>query len=276
MTVHGGPDPRLGVVAGARPRGLPALAGLVLAAFALVEGGLLLLGLLVTRVLSHTVVHREEGAFEREVLAHRTPLLDTLTRSGTVLGATRTVVALTAVGCVLLAVRGHGPRLPAFLVLAVAGETVLFVLASLVLHRVRPPIPHLDPAPPTSSFPSGHTAATVALWGGLALGLARTRPGHRCGCWRAGRRRAAGARPVLPALPGHALAHGRRRQRPVHAGLAAGAAGRAAAARRPARGHPGPLTPEPTGRARTTGTSRTTAASWEAATTATSTGSDQP
>lgn len=150
-----------------------------MAALALVEALLLGLGLLVTRVLAHGVVHDEENAFEREVLAHRGPLLDHLTRGGTVLGATTTVLALTAAGCVVLAVRGHGPRLPAFLVLAVAGETLLFVLASLVLHRLRPPIPHLDPAPPTSSFPSGHTAATVALWGGLALGLARTRPGSR-------------------------------------------------------------------------------------------------
>jgi len=61
---------------------------------------------------------------------------------------------------------------------AVAGETGLFLLASVIVHRFRPGIPHLDGAPPTSSFPSGHTAATIALACGLALGLARTRPGH--------------------------------------------------------------------------------------------------
>ena len=60
-----------------------------------------------------------------------------------------------------------------------AGETGLFLLAALVIDRERPPIPQLDVAPPTSSFPSGHTAATLALGCGLALGLARTRPGHR-------------------------------------------------------------------------------------------------
>lgn len=167
------------VVAGARPRTLPVLVALVVAAFVAVEGLLIGLGVLVTRVLAHGAVHRDELAFERTVAAHRTPLADHLTRAGTDLGATTTVVALTAVGCLVLAWRGHGPRLPAFLVLAVGGETVLFVIASVVLHRVRPPIPHLDAAPPTSSFPSGHTAATVALWGGLALGLRRTRPGHR-------------------------------------------------------------------------------------------------
>ena len=178
MTSSPGPGPGPGVVTGARPRSLPALAGLVLSTFVLVEAFLLGLGLLVTRVFAHGALHRDELAFERDVVAHRTPLWNQITHYGTVLGATNTVIALTAIGCVVLAVRGNGPRLPVFLALAVAGETVLFVLASLVLHRLRPPIPHLDGAPPTSSFPSGHTAATIALWCGLALGLARTYPRH--------------------------------------------------------------------------------------------------
>ena len=159
-------------------RTLARLIGLVLAVFVLVEGLLLGLGLLVTRVLAHGPVHQEELAFERAIVAHRTPLWDRVTGFGTFLGATYTIVALTAVGCLLLAWRGHGPRLPVFLAVAVAGETALFLLASTIVDRMRPAIPHLDEAPPTSSFPSGHTAAAIALACGLALGLARTRPGH--------------------------------------------------------------------------------------------------
>ena len=129
-------------------------------------------------------LHRDEIAFEHDVLAHRTPVLERTSPSfGTLLGATETVIALTAVGCLVLAWRGHGPRLPVFLALAVAGETALFVLASLVIDRLRPAIPHLDGAPPTSSFPSGHTAATRRA-------VVRPRPGPgahpsaaiRCGC----------------------------------------------------------------------------------------------
>ncbi len=172
-------DRHLGVMEGARPRSLPALCALVLAAFVAVETGLLLLGLLVTRVLDAGALPESELAFERAVVAHRTPWLDSATRAGTVLGGTETVLALTAAGCLVLFLCGHGPRLPAFLALAVVGETVLFVVASSLLDRLRPPIPHLDPASITSSFPSGHTAATTALWVGLALGLARTRPGQR-------------------------------------------------------------------------------------------------
>ena len=43
------------------------------------------------------------------------------------------------------------------------------VLTGLVIDRQRPDVPHLDAAPPTSSFPSGHTGAAVALYGGLAV-----------------------------------------------------------------------------------------------------------
>ncbi len=169
---------RSGVLAGARPSTVPALVGAVVGAFVLVEALLLGLGLLITRVLDHGAVHRDELDFEDAVLTRRTPTWDTVTHYGTLLGATTTVAALTAAGCLVLALRRHGPRLPIFLALAVIGETLLFLLAETLLDRVRPPIPHLDAAPPTSSFPSGHTAASIALWVGLALGLARTRPGH--------------------------------------------------------------------------------------------------
>jgi membrane-associated phospholipid phosphatase len=167
------------VLAGARMHRLARLIGLVLAAFALVEGLLLGMGLLVTRVLDDSSLREEELAFERTLLAHRTPFWNQVTHFGTLLGATGTIVALTAAGCLLLAWRGHGPRLPVYLALAVAGETALFLIASAAVDRLRPTIPHLDEAPPTSSFPSGHTAAAIALACGLALGLARTHPRHR-------------------------------------------------------------------------------------------------
>lgn len=179
MTPSGsGSAPRV-VLAGARPRTFLRLVALLLGAFLLVEAVLLGLGLLVTRVLDDGPLERQEVAFTRTVVELRSPLWNQVTHYGSVLGATGTVVVLTAVGCVVLAWRGHGLRLPAFLALAVAGETGLFLIAAATLDRLRPAIPQLDAAPPTSSFPSGHTAAMIALTCGLALGLARTHPGHR-------------------------------------------------------------------------------------------------
>ena len=46
----------------------------------------------------------------------------------------------------------------------------------MLVDRARPPVVHrLDTAPPTSSFPSGHTAAAVVLYVGLALIVTATR-----------------------------------------------------------------------------------------------------
>ena len=46
---------------------------------------------------------------------------------------------------------------------AVTGEVLIFLAITLLVDRPRPLVKHLDVAPPTSSFPSGHTAAAVAL-----------------------------------------------------------------------------------------------------------------
>jgi undecaprenyl-diphosphatase len=50
-----------------------------------------------------------------------------------------------------------------------------------LIDRPRPPVPHLDAElPPTSSFPSGHTAAAICLYGVIAaMVLARSRRRRR-------------------------------------------------------------------------------------------------
>ena len=51
---------------------------------------------------------------------------------------------------------------------AVVGETAIFMATTLFIDRPRPTVTHLDVAPPTSSFPSGHTAAAVCFYGSIA------------------------------------------------------------------------------------------------------------
>ncbi len=41
--------------------------------------------------------------------------------------------------------------------------------SALIVGRDRPNVDHLEDAPPTSSFPSGHTGASVAFYLSLAL-----------------------------------------------------------------------------------------------------------
>jgi hypothetical protein len=52
---------------------------------------------------------------------------------------------------------------------AVTGEVLSFLAITQPVDRPRPLAKHLDVAPPTSGFPSGHTAASVALDGAWAL-----------------------------------------------------------------------------------------------------------
>ena len=57
----------------------------------------------------------------------------------------------------------------AFLVTALAVEVSVFLITTVLVARPRRRFPQLEPAPPTSSFPSGHTAAAIALYVGLAM-----------------------------------------------------------------------------------------------------------
>ena len=144
----------------------------VAAPFLLVGTVTVLLGLLVTKVLDGTAFEHGDAALDRTLAAHRTPLGVTLTHIGTMFAETPTIVALTVVAAVALRVAYRRWRESVFLVLCVAGQALIFLVTTLLIDRHRPPVPHLDASPPTSSFPSGHTAAATAFYGGLAIVLA--------------------------------------------------------------------------------------------------------
>ena len=55
------------------------------------------------------------------------------------------------------------------LVTAIVGELVIFLATTLIVPQRRPTVRKLDVAPPTSSYPSGHTAAAGCLYGCLAI-----------------------------------------------------------------------------------------------------------
>jgi undecaprenyl-diphosphatase len=126
-------------------------------------------GLLITRTPAGTAVVTGDLALLDALGRHRTLALDELSVWGTHLASTEVVIGVGVfaglAGSVL--VRHWWPML--LMVLSVGGETQLFVWASLLVGRARPPLPRLDGVlPPTSSFPSGHTAAAICLYGGIA------------------------------------------------------------------------------------------------------------
>jgi undecaprenyl-diphosphatase len=141
----------------------------LLAAAALLWGALCGIGYLLGEPLHQTDFEDWDGATDRWLADHRGSGWNTVTHILTDCAETLTVVIVGAVCFVALRLLLGRWRASMFLVAALAGEVVIFVLTTLVVDRHRPRVPHLDDAPPTSSFPSGHTAAAVALYGSLAV-----------------------------------------------------------------------------------------------------------
>jgi membrane-associated phospholipid phosphatase len=128
-----------------------------------------LLGLLITKVLETTGFADADAGVDRWFAKHRGPTLNTLTHIGTLFGETVTIVGLTAITFVVFRVVFHRWRESVILLICVVGQSLIFLVTTILIDRDRPPVPHLDDSPPTSSFPSGHTAASTAYWGGTAL-----------------------------------------------------------------------------------------------------------
>lgn len=128
-----------------------------------------LLGLLETRVLNTGSVHRADLGVDVWLAAHRTGFWNAATHVGTTMATTLTVICVTAALVLLLRWRLGRWHESLVLITVMVGEIVLFLAASSTIHQDRPPVARLDQAPPTSSYPSGHTAAAVALYGCLAV-----------------------------------------------------------------------------------------------------------
>ena len=140
------------------------LAGL--AAIAVVSIGL---GLLVTRVVEHAW---GIGAADERVnvwfAAHRTSsrtdasLIGSMVAGGVVLPI---LVGLIALTCAAL----RKWRIAAFAVFALAVESGAYRATTLAVHSHRPRVVRLENLPVNASYPSGHTAASIAVYGGIVL-----------------------------------------------------------------------------------------------------------
>jgi undecaprenyl-diphosphatase len=127
------------------------------------------LGWLLSKVLSHDAIGSGDAGISRWLAGHRNRDLNDVTGVTSEVGGTLTITALAVLAVAVAAFVWRRWREPMLVAVAVAGEVAIFVTVTLLVDRQRPPVRHLDPAPPTSSFPSGHTAATVVLWGALAV-----------------------------------------------------------------------------------------------------------
>ena len=136
------------------------------------------LGLLVTDVLLHAGgLARSDNGAVGSLVAERTPFLTEVSAVGSALGGAPLLpIFVGTIGLVLALL--HRWRIAAFAVLVLAVESATYRVTSLAVPRERPEVRRLDDLPANDSFPSGHTAAAVAVYVGLAL-LITSRFPHR-------------------------------------------------------------------------------------------------
>lgn len=130
----------------------------------LVTAGLGAANVVVGRALARNDRLRErETDVIRRLQARRTPGRDRLARLVSTAADVPASIAHGAVASAVLWLRTRDARLALVPAVALVLETAVYLGAGALVDRDRPDVPRLDREQPTSSFPSGHQGATVAL-----------------------------------------------------------------------------------------------------------------
>jgi undecaprenyl-diphosphatase len=148
----------------------PAVAAVavIVGCYVLLAATLIGSGLAFTHLLSHSSVGHWDEQVNDWFAAHRTDTWNRVSAGFTLLADTLGVVAVAAVVTVVLLIRRWG-RFALLVLIGLAVELAVFLSTTYLVARPRPSAPHLGSTPSTFSWPSGHTAATLVLYGGIAL-----------------------------------------------------------------------------------------------------------
>lgn len=164
----GGPAERL---AGALHSRHPALVFFValLGGFLLLAAASILLGLLVVHVLVGELglAATDQNAVE-SVVDQRSGTLTTISEIGSQIGGAPVLPILVGLIGIAFAVMRRW-LVAAFAVFVLTMESATYRVTTLVVPRERPDVNRLDDLPVDASYPSGHTAASVAVYAGLVL-----------------------------------------------------------------------------------------------------------
>ncbi|MEV0582136.1 phosphatase PAP2 family protein [Nonomuraea sp. NPDC050310] len=112
-----------------------------------------------------------ESGLMRDLAAARNGDLNALSDLGSSLSDTPYIVAGTAILAIVFRLVFKRWLESLFLIAAVWSQSLVFLATTQLVGRDRPPVEHLDPAPPTSSWPSGHVSAAVCFYAGVAIVL---------------------------------------------------------------------------------------------------------
>lgn len=105
-----------------------------------------------------------EDDINRVAQSVRTPTWDEVTALWSRIGNTEIVIGVCVLAVAVLWWRTRQWWYAVIPALAISLQASVFVPATALTGRQRPHLEHLDPAPPTSSYPSGHMGASTALY----------------------------------------------------------------------------------------------------------------
>jgi undecaprenyl-diphosphatase len=151
------------------------LSSRIIAAFVVLTAALSGIGLLYVNLELSAALRHDDLGVSQWFAEHRAAGWDDFAMFWSHAADTVAIVGVAASAIALLWWRGH--RAAAALVgFGLALEAATFITTNNLVRRERPQVDTLGDSPTTFSFPSGHVAATVVLYGALAvilLALAR-------------------------------------------------------------------------------------------------------
>jgi len=144
----------------------------LLAGYALLVTFMVFLGLFLIHVLLPVggLLEADED-FSQWLADNRSSTQEDISWVGSTLSGGHVIPAVLAIGLITFVIMRRW-ILAAFVVLVVAVESATYRVTSLIVERQRPDVERLEGLPVDASYPSGHTAAAVAMYGGLLLLLA--------------------------------------------------------------------------------------------------------
>lgn len=155
---------------GRRPAAVYALTAV--AGYLVLVGLAIGLGLLLTEViLGGRTLSADDERLVAWFARQRTATLDDLSYVGSLIGDIPVLPGLVVLAVIVLLVTR---RVLAAAFIATSGllELATYRVTSLIVHRDRPQVPRMDDLPVNQSYPSGHVAASVAVYGALTLLIA--------------------------------------------------------------------------------------------------------
>lgn len=125
---------------------------------------LIALGFVLTKVVNGSALESWDRRAVADFASHRTTQQTRLSAFWSKSADAPTVVLVALVIMIVLAI-GRYWREISWVAVVLATELAIFLTVSYIVGRVRPEVVHLGSLPSTGSFPSGHIAVTVALYG---------------------------------------------------------------------------------------------------------------